>query len=907
MVFTLGSASAQQIHRNSFESQEPAWIKGPADVPYQEVAHRLAEDWAHTGQKSEYIRLQAEQGNHIHYTYNVGKAPLGPDLNIGVWLRANRPGMQLMARLVLPNERNGDRLDEPLSTLLRGEIYDSVGRWKPLRLKDAPKLAKDQQQLLRAQLNRDVNMKDAYVDRIVLNVYGGPGLTEVWIDDLEVGPVADPSVFKSAARAADRGAPAAKLVPGRTDLARLNRERLFVGDRRFFFRAIRRSDTPLKALRSAGFNTVWLDSTTSQADVDEAVGLGFWIVPALPLPSTQSQANAANVFARGLAQYRDQDGLLFWYLGDGGLAAEQAPAVGQAALAVRTADPQRPIAADVWDGFGPYGQSVGMLGVHRWPLMTGLELARYRDWLTQRRLLANPNTFTWTWVQTHLPDWYTTLVYGRPATAGFSEPIGPQPEQIQLLTYLAVASGCKGLGFWSDRFLADSHQGHDRLLGLALVNQELQMLEPLLVSALPPDWIDTSKPEVKAAKMATEFGTLVLPIWVGPGSQYVAGQGAVAKLSMIVPEVPVGTHAWEVTPAYVKALKCERVVGGTQVTLPEFGLTAAILFTTDNGPQGLLARLQEQTRRHRKLAAQWAHDLAEAELAKVLAVEAELERDNHVLPDGPQLIADARRRLQVAEEHWKNGDFPEAYNEAQRALRPLRILMRGQWESATKDLDTPVASPYAVSFYTLPAQWRFMEQVRSGLAGANVLPDGGFEPVSSQAAPTWQAQEVTLDEVEMSARRVAEAPQEGRQCLMLQIKPKNPALAPRALERTFLAVHSPEVRLQPGTLVRVSAWVKIPKQLEATSDGALLYDSAGGEPLALRVLVAPKWRKYTLYRQVPASGTLHLTLALTGIGTVYFDDVRIEPFQGPTTSPPRATLSPPPGSGPSAPASQPNR
>ena len=55
----------------------------------------------------------------------------------------------------------------------------------------------------------------------------------------------------------------------------------------------------------------------------------------------------------------------------------------------------------------------------------------------------------------------------------FDEPIGPQPEQIRLLTYLALAAGCKGLGFWSDRFLADSHQGRDRLLALALLNQEL--------------------------------------------------------------------------------------------------------------------------------------------------------------------------------------------------------------------------------------------------------------------------------------------------------------------------------------------------------------------------------------------------------------------------------------------------
>ena len=41
----------------------------------------------------------------------------------------------------------------------------------------------------------------------------------------------------------------------------------------------------------------------------------------------------------------------------------------------------------------------------------------------------------------------------RAGGAGFQEPVGPLPEQIRLLTYTALGSGCKGLGSWSDRFL----------------------------------------------------------------------------------------------------------------------------------------------------------------------------------------------------------------------------------------------------------------------------------------------------------------------------------------------------------------------------------------------------------------------------------------------------------------------
>ena len=113
---------------------------------------------------------------------------------------------------------------------------------------------------------------------------------------------------------------------------------------------------------------------------------------------------------------------------------------------------------------------------------------------------------------------------------------------------------------------------------------------------------------------------------------------------------------------------------------------------------------------------------------------------------------------------------------------------------------------------------------------------------------------------------------------MLEIKPKAGTFPPPALERTLLALTSPVVHLQPGTLVQVSGWVRIPQAIGASADGALIYDSAGGEPLAVRLTDACKWQQVTVYRKVPSKGTVSVTLALTGIGTVYFDDVKIEPL-----------------------------
>jgi hypothetical protein len=123
-----------------------------------------------------------------------------------------------------------------------------------------------------------------------------------------------------------------------------------------------------------------------------------------------------------------------------------------------------------------------------------------------------------------------------------------------------------------------------------------------------------------------------------------------------------------------------------------------------------------------------------------------------------------------------------------------------------------------------------------------------------------------------------EQPKEGKQCALLQVRPKKRETTPLALERTLLALTSPPVKLPPGTLVRISGWVRIPSPITASADGGLFYDSAGGEPLAIRLNDATPWKKLTLYRRVPETGQISVTLALTGFGSVYFDDIRVEPL-----------------------------
>src|SRR5207253_6942805 len=137
-----------------------------------------------------------------------------------------------------------NNLDNRLTTFIRGDAYRNAGRWQRLELGRAVALAKQQQQLMQAQLKRPINFTDAYVDALVLNVYAGPGPTEVWIDDLEAGPVlsAGPGQGGPVAGIPVAKPGAAPRTSARNLVVEFNGNQLLVGGKRVIFHGIRQTD-----------------------------------------------------------------------------------------------------------------------------------------------------------------------------------------------------------------------------------------------------------------------------------------------------------------------------------------------------------------------------------------------------------------------------------------------------------------------------------------------------------------------------------------------------------------------------------------------------------------------------------------------------------------------------------------
>src|SRR5262245_50821229 len=190
VVFALMPARGQQIHRHTFSGRQTALVRGDANVRVEEKEHDISTQSFWSQPSSEHLKLAADAGTgdaaYIHYFYETPPAPVSELLSASVRVKATKPGIQLRARVVFPNEPDPQRPETRLTMLIVGDTYQDARTWKTLTLGSVPELLGKHLPALQARIRRPVNTTDAYIDRLVFNMYTGPGPVEVWIDDLDI-------------------------------------------------------------------------------------------------------------------------------------------------------------------------------------------------------------------------------------------------------------------------------------------------------------------------------------------------------------------------------------------------------------------------------------------------------------------------------------------------------------------------------------------------------------------------------------------------------------------------------------------------------------------------------------------------------------------------------------------------
>ena len=873
-VLSVGGIRAPAGWHEGFESAENSWRMAGGDAQCRLLQHRRVQTGAHTGEGCEFLQLEGNGGTYVYVAHYVDNPPVIEELSPSAWIKSDRAGLRIAARIVLPRTAD-QRTGQPASVIILGEEYKTAGRWQQLRLENIPQLLTRQIHILRMQLGPQVDDREAYLDAVLLNVYGGPGKTNVWIDDLEVAGHATVAKNKSELRPeeaawASRGivrlpSADAKSSSGPRHSAKLVGGVLLVDDRPMFPRVIQHSGEPLATLKTLGFNTVWLRQLPTPELAEEAERLGLWLISPPPRPANGAELSDISP---------SFDRILLWNLGENLGEAELDATQGWSAM-VRAADRRgrRPLICHARLDLRGYSRAADLLLLDRRPLGTSMEFAAYAEWVRRQPLLASPGTPVWTTVQTQpgkpLRDQLAAMDPGSPP------PLSVAPEQIRLLAYTAVSAGSRGLVFLSDSPLdASDPDTRRRATALELLNLELDLLEPWAAAGGFATTAETKSPEITASVLRVDRAQMMLPVWNSPGAQCVAAESAAMQLPLVAPGVPEASNAYLLSSVGVKPLRRTRVAGGVLVSADEFDLTAQILLAHD---PLIISAVHRRAARSGRRAAELYRESASLEMAAARSTALRLAARTPI-KSSTAMFETAWRNLQESAAKLSAKDYSGTVASANRSLRSLRAVKRAYWDAACQGLASPATSPGALGFESLPAHWRMIDRLSAGRFGANVLAGGDFEDVGELMHAGWQNIFHADPDLRTSVDLAPQAARRGRTGLrmaVVAIDRKNP---PAAVEQPPILFNSPTVNVEAGTLVCIHGWVRMPAPIEAGADGLLIFDSIGGEGLADRINSANQWRQFALYRIATQTGPMNVTFALTGLGEVWLDDVAVQYF-----------------------------
>jgi hypothetical protein len=360
-------------------------------------------------------------------------------------------------------------------------------------------------------------------------------------------------------------------------------------------------------------------------------------------------------------------------------------------------------------------------------------------------------------------------------------------------------------------------------------------------------------------------------------AQCVPPQSAANLLALVAPGIPEATQAYELTPSGAQKLRYRVGTGGLRIVLNEFGLTTQILLAQD---PTIVSKVSSRAEKVGRRAAELQRHLAVHKLNTVQVLAGQLAAHSAVR-DAPKWIDAARASLQTCDTQLAAGDAPGAALNAQRAMRSLRLVERAYWDAAVKGLPSPITSPAAVSFDTLPYHWRLVDRLTGSRFGQSRIAGGDFEDLDTMMRAGWRYIQHATPLVQTAVDLAPDAARSGRLGLRLAATAVDPKKPPAVVETPPVLFASPPVQVEAGQIVCISGWVQVPAPIIGSSDGLLIVDSLSGEALADRIGKTDGWRQFALYRIAPQSGAMCVTFALSGLGEARLDDVFIQVVEGP--------------------------
>lgn len=845
VIVTLCGSSGplRAEHSEPYETPETSWRLVDRDCPsLRVIRHDRLFHGAHTGLGCEYLHIAGDLGTYVHYGQPVPAVMVVDPLTLTVWVRSNRPGIQLLARVVLPQTRRATD-GKPVVTFLRGGVYDQTGQWQALTLSEPLRQLRRQEPSLRFEHGPRLDIRGAFLDMAVLNVYGGRGETEVWVDDLSLtGEV----ILASVGDDSQQGDPSSG---GPSNLT-LDDGVFLSGGRARFLRGIEYRGEPCQELARLGFNCLWMSTPPTRETVNQARAAGLWLIAPYP-PETPVEERAVPGWVDLLGQPP---------------TAPVGSAAGVCAVLPQLAHRPSTLAACWFSSlYTPWASQGQMVLVELPTIASGMELSELGSVFHQQVNRVTPAP-----VLAVLPSQPHEALYAQLHTLArelTEKEVWCEPEQLRLMAVHAMASGARGIIWRSqERLDTDSPATQLRKAQLQWLNCDMEILEPFLAAGRAVGLADVGNRLFSAYLLQTERAQMVVLVRPAAEQQMSVSGYVTAPARFTVPVHSSSPRVYHVTSAGLVQLVAERVAGGVSFTLDYPGLVNFVVITQE---PAVMAHLADAARRIRRQRAQ--------AMVKTLELALAVTREN--TSQRSQVVRATSGHIRQAETAWEAAERMYAAEDVQaleryvsEGLQALCAARRECWERSARAFPISTSSPATVLFSTLPWHDVLLERWQPHTWSGNVLAGGEMENLEQMLQAGWQRRDYPAVGNSVDVRLSSTSVRSGMSSLQIRAGTQNRFFAGPGITQPVVEIVTPAVPLRMGQVVQVRGWARV---VDSGYGSAALWieDSLTGPMLASQIRPSPTWTPWMVYRAAPRDGTFRLHFQVYGAGEVWLDDV----------------------------------
>lgn len=895
IVLVATTDSSAQFHE-TFDGNQPTWTRNESDCQIIERRWKQLRGLDVTDEKTnntaERIQYRCGPGTRLLVSHPVTPAFVIPELRPSVRVRSGKRGIQLSVRIVLPHTPapNGEG---PMTTLLAGPSSKQTNRWEVLKFapgNDLEQLLKTELWMLRGKFGSHVTVRDAYVDRIVLNLYTGSGDHSVEIDDLKLDGVVDASRVFDEVKKFGRSINLindsnVKLVGGSSPIginpnsngpiaagsaqqisgkqpSHIVRDGtvLLVRKRPFFPRIIQHNGESFDYLKAIGFNTIELKVAPSPAQLKQAADLDLWLVAPPPLSVGLSPIGF------------EYDRILAWSLGRD-LSRRDVPTIQRTIRELRESDQRenRPTVGHASANWSNIASQTDILLVGLEPLGSSFIASQYSDWIERRSRSISTSKPVWADIQTELSE---AIEQQAKAVFGQIPPAPIELQQIQFLTAEALSAGVRGLRFRS-RSRLDQPDPVTRLRALTCQynNRWLTQIEPWLAGGALMGEVpspSTTNSEVKVTAVNTNRARLLLIQRPTHHEQYWAGDNPVRALSINDPDSVYTSRVYQLTDTDLKPLSVTRQPGGTKIEIPDCPSTATIVMTEDPMViNGLIQSLKQPGQQsmfemHTEITRQW--------LAIMQLVDRQMARVGHRTPASSGSLNEAVNAFKTVAELTSRNSSTTALPYLDRTDERLAFSRREIQGEALNQFQSKSSTPLVAHCSLVPLHWQLAGQLQNSTSALNSLAGGDFENLELMKRSGWENNRDGESALQTNVELSQDAASDGQYGLKLTVARTGTA----GVESIPLWVSSPKIRIRPNQLVRIHGWANVPRTITDGENGLMIVDTLGTRGLAERIPVTQGWQEFTLYRTADEEADLRIRFELNGIGTAMVDEVTVQ-------------------------------